>query len=76
MKILRTLWEKWKKIAHRIGVFQSRVILTIFYFTFLLPLGFAIAFTQDKLKMKTVPNSSWIPKDKQAETLEELRKQY
>ena len=34
---LVALWEWWKPIAHRIGVFQTKVILSVLYFVLLGP---------------------------------------
>ena len=38
-KALKRLWEGWKKIAHKIGNFQARVLLTVFYAVLVLPFG-------------------------------------
>lgn len=76
MEIIKTLWKLWKKIAHKIGVFQSRLILTIFYFTILLPAGIVFTLFKDALRIKTKRQSGWVAKAKQSETLEELRNQY
>ena len=38
-KVLAGLWAGWKRIAHAIGRFQTRVIITIFYCLILSPLG-------------------------------------
>ena len=35
---LVAVWEWWKPIAHRIGVFQTKVILSVLYFVLLGPL--------------------------------------
>jgi hypothetical protein len=34
---LVAVWEWWKPIAHAIGVFQTKVILTVLYFLLLGP---------------------------------------
>ena len=52
MSFLRFLWKKWLKIAHVIGNFQAQVILTVFYFVIVSPLGIANRFFADPLKMK------------------------
>lgn len=41
-KVLAGLWAGWKRIAHVIGRFQTRVIITIFYGLILSPLGFVM----------------------------------
>jgi len=37
---LKKLWEGWKVLAGYIGDFQSRFILTVFYFTLMVPFAF------------------------------------
>lgn len=76
MQFIKTLWNKWKKIAHRIGIFQSKAILTVFYFTVFLPAGIVFSLFKDVLGIKHVSSSGWVTKTKQTETLEEMRKQY
>jgi hypothetical protein len=51
MKFLKSLWEKWLKIAHIIGNFQAQVILTLFYFTFVLPFGVLLQIFSDPLRI-------------------------
>jgi len=31
-RFFRKIWEGWKKVAHAIGVFQTKLILSILYF--------------------------------------------
>jgi hypothetical protein len=76
MRYLHLIWESWKKIAHKIGTFQSRVILTIFYFVILFPAGIVYSTFKDVLGIKKVRSSEWINKQSKNQTLEELRKQY
>lgn len=75
MRILKKFWENYKSIAHKIGIFQSKVILTVFYFL-LTPFGLFFSFFKDELQMKTPLKSSWINKDKQSESLSDLSNQY
>ena len=35
----RQLWERWKRIARKIGDFQARALMTVFYFLILGPTG-------------------------------------
>ena len=75
MKYISILLQKWKQLAHKIGVFQSKVILTVFYFL-LTPFGIFFSLFKDELKIKKVHKSTWIKKEQQAETLSELQQQY
>ena len=75
MQFLKNIWEGYKSIALKIGVFQSKIILTVFYFL-LTPSGLFFSLFKDELKIKKIHSSTWIKKGKQAETLSELQQQY
>jgi hypothetical protein len=36
---LKRMWHAWKRIAHKIGNFQARVLLTVFYAVLVFPFG-------------------------------------
>ena len=76
MKILQNAWERWKIIAHHIGVFQSRVILSLFYFILLLPIGFVFSGFKDALRIKTKHTGIWRKKEVQVNTMEEMKRQF
>lgn len=57
----KKIWEGWKKIAKKIGDFNSRVILTIFYFIFITPISLPIKI-KDPLGIKN-KKQNWIPKE-------------
>ncbi|PYN94142.1 MAG: hypothetical protein DMD91_28640 [Candidatus Rokuibacteriota bacterium] len=63
--VLRRLWQGWKRIAHKIGDFQARVLLTIFYFVIVAPFG---------LKAKTP--RGWRQRASGAVALEQARRQF
>lgn len=75
MQILKNLWKSWKSLARKIGEFQSKVILTVFYFL-LAPFGLFFSIFKDELKMKKQTESSWIIKHKQSESLTDLSRQF
>jgi len=62
--LLRKLWLRWKALAQKIGNFQARVILSLFYFTFVAPFGLALRVFSDPLrtKPKGLP-SYWLPRE-------------
>lgn len=51
--MLRTIWRRWLALAHKIGTFQSRILLTLFYFVVLAPFGLAVRGLADPLHMKS-----------------------
>jgi hypothetical protein len=52
--MLKRLWQAWKELAHRIGNFQARVVLTIFY-ALLAPFGVGTRLFSDPLRTKNLP---------------------
>lgn len=61
--MLRRLWERWKVIAHKIGTFQSRVLLNVFYFVILAPFGLGVKLFADPLHIKRQNHSHWVQKE-------------
>jgi hypothetical protein len=38
----RAAWAWWKRVAHRIGTFQARILLTFFYYVILGPFALVL----------------------------------
>ena len=75
--MLRHLWERWKVLAHHIGTFQSRVLLTVFYFVILAPFGLAVRLFSDPLLLKHQHRSHWLRRDsRMAAGWEAARRQF
>ncbi len=74
IKGLKRAWEAWKKIARKIGNFQARVILTVFYGVLLMPFGLAARFFSDPLRIKRRPEQ-WLDHPNEAQDLSWARKQ-
>ncbi|HKD68837.1 MAG TPA: hypothetical protein VKB84_18480 [Candidatus Binataceae bacterium] len=53
------LWAAWKKIARKIGDFQARILLTIFYFVLLAPFALVVRRTSDPLAIKPGAQRGW-----------------
>jgi len=74
--LLSKLWARWKAIATKIGNFQARLILSLFYFLIVTPFGLVMRFFADPLQIKPRATSTfWQPKTLPAHTLEEARRQ-
>ena len=71
----RRLWEGWKKIAHVIGDFQARVLLTIFYAVLVLPMGLVFRLFKDPLRIKHLPKN-WLDRPAAANDVEWARRQW
>jgi len=72
----RRVWEGWKRIAHKIGVFQTRVIMTIFYFLLVLPLGLILRVVRDPLNLKHPEGTNWVPHHQEPHNLETASRQF
>ncbi len=55
----RRLWEGWKRIARKIGDFNARVILTLFYFILLFPFAVLLKLFTDPLEIKKKKHIGW-----------------
>jgi hypothetical protein len=59
METLRRAWTAWKRIAHRIGHVQARILLTLFYFVILAPFAVALRLFADPLAIKPGTPRGW-----------------
>ncbi|MBZ5645599.1 MAG: hypothetical protein LAN37_00070 [Acidobacteriia bacterium] len=62
--MLKRLWNSWKRLAQKIGNFQARVLLTLIYGVLVLPLGLAVRWFGDPLRIKRRPEN-WMPHSKE-----------
>ncbi len=62
LEALRLLWQGWKRIAKRIGDFQARVLLGLFYFAFLGPFAMGVRLRSDPLAIKKGSQKGWRPR--------------
>ena len=72
--LYKRAWQGWKDLAHKIGNFQARVILSIFYGILVLPFGLAARWFSDPLRIKKRPEQ-WLDHPNEAYDLEWARKQ-
>lgn len=62
--MLKRLWNSWKRLAQKIGNFQARVLLTLIYGVLVLPLGLAVRWFGDPLRIKQ-QQENWMPHSKE-----------
>jgi hypothetical protein len=74
--MLHRVWERWKVIAHKIGIFQSRLLLNIFYFSILLPFGVGIKLFSDRLQLKPHQGPYWLGKASGSVDWEQAKRQF
>ncbi len=72
--MLKRAWQAWKRIAHAIGNFQARVLLTIFYSVLVLPFGIAVRLFSDPLRIKHRP-ARWLEHSNETHDLQWAKRQ-
>jgi hypothetical protein len=63
--MLRYLWERWKAAAHKLGNFQARLLLNVFYFLILSPFALGVKMFSDPLRIRRQNLLQWLPRDKE-----------
>ena len=71
---LKVIWKAWTRIAHIIGNFQARVLLTILYLVLVLPFGLIVRLFADPLRIKKRPEK-WLAETAEAYDLQWAQKQ-
>ena len=61
--MLYRYWERWKAFAHKIGNFQARILLSIFYFLLFSPFALGVKLFSDRLMIKKRHLPHWIPSE-------------
>jgi hypothetical protein len=75
IKLFNTLFGRWKVIAHKIGEFQSRLLLSFFYFVFFAPFAIGLKIFSDPLQIKNC--HGWLTRsDAEENQTESARRQY
>jgi len=73
---LKTIWNKWLNFAHRIGNFNARVILSLFYFIFISPFAIFVKLFLDPLRIKKGKSSYWIEREGEKQDIEVAMRQF
>lgn len=77
MRFLKSIWEKWKILGHKIGNFQARLILGLFYFIVICPFAAVVKFISKPLRLKILNTSNWRAEEKEpGEAMSRARRQF
>jgi hypothetical protein len=75
--VVRALWEWWKRVARRIGDFQARVLLMLFYFLIAGPFALVVSRVSDPLAIKPDTPRGWRPRGNlEGAPMERARRQF
>jgi hypothetical protein len=72
--MLKRVWQAWKRVAHTVGTFQARVLLTIFYAVLVLPFGIFARLFSDSLRIKRRP-TQWLEHPSESHDLRWAKRQ-
>lgn len=77
---LKKYWKTWQGFSLRMGAFQSRVLLSFFYFIFLTPISLIIKLISDPLNIKHrnqgASGSFWLTKEDIRSEIADFRRQF
>ena len=74
MSPLRRLWEAWKRFGQIMGDLIARIVLTLFYFTIVVPFGLGVRLFSDPLGMRPGTGARWHARPTTDVTLDEARR--
>ena len=70
-------WTRWRELSQKSADLMARVLLTVFYFTMMLPFGIVFGLFKDPLRIKQRPTGSyWIERKPTSETLADAQRQF
>lgn len=74
---IKNIWQRWKNFSKRTGSFQSKTILSLFFFLFVSPFALAVKIFSDPLRIKPKSEKShWLVKKEIQSDLEHFRRQF
>ncbi|MGH7774856.1 MAG: hypothetical protein ACREQA_21740 [Candidatus Binatia bacterium] len=59
MRVLKAAWACWKIVGRKIGDFQARMLLSVFYFVILGPFALVLRWRSDPLAIKPGTSRGW-----------------
>lgn len=76
MRILDQAWKRWKRIGQFLGDQIARVILSIFYFTIVVPFGLGVRLLGNPLGIKAGSQNGWIERSRDDSSIESARRMF
>ncbi len=75
---LKRGWQKWLALSQIAGNFLGRILVSIFYFTLMLPFSLGVTLFGDPLQIKTRRQTHWISRETKTDSpdsIEEAKRQ-
>ena len=74
---LKQGWQKWMALSRVAGNFLARILVSIFYFTVMLPFSLSVTLFGDPLGLKEQSSSDhWLPRQAKPDSLTESARQF
>jgi len=73
---LKKGWQRWLEISQMAANFLGRIIVTLFYFTIMLPFSIGVTFFGDPLKLKDRTDNHWMSREAVNDHLESAKRQF
>ncbi len=74
---INKFWQSWKNFSKRTGSFQSKIILSFFFFLLVTPFALAVKIFSDPLRIKGKNEKThWLTKKEIQSDLEHFRRQF
>ncbi len=74
--LIQDFWHGWRAFGQFLGNWLARVVLTIFYFTVLVPFGLGVRLFADPLHIKKQPPELWRPRTTGDQKFEDVVRQF
>jgi ABC-type sulfate transport system permease subunit len=70
-------WSRWRALSQKAADTQARILLTVFYFTVMVPFGIVFGIIKDPLNIKHKPQGTfWLDRKPASETLADAKRQF
>jgi hypothetical protein len=70
-------WSRWRALSQKAADMQARVLLTVFYFTVMVPFGLVFGVLKDPLRIKSRPTGTfWVDRKPSSESLADAKRQF
>jgi len=76
MLLLRQAWRAWKRFAQILGDMSARLILTILYFTLVVPFGLGVRLSCARPGTGLERASGWLDRTTHDRTVADARRQF
>jgi len=74
MRTLKVIWRGWQWVGKALGDFIARLVLSLLYFTLVLPFGLITRGTADPLSLQGRSPPTWLEREQSEASIDEARR--